>query len=734
MVSQRSPGKRAHPRLFAKGSGCGLRCRPGSVTDLPLAGLPLHDGMNQSTPPDSARGKRKWVGAACIALLCMLAVGRSWWGTRLDTFTVDEPWHVVAGASYLRDNDFRLNPEHPPLVKLAAASALRSDFKLPTVMAPSEKTQERDLVERVMYADNDAALVQARARIALWTLNGALLFAIGLLLWRAFGLAWALGTLGFLALEPSIGAHLPVVMTDLPLALTLALAALACGLTAGTWQWRWVAASGVAVGLALASKHSAVAGLAGLALLLLVAALLGWRSVGVRVVVRRLVQVAAIGVVALTLLWATYGLHFHTGTDGSDHFNRAMSDKVADLHLPLWREGLTVADRLHLAPRAYLWGLADTVRSGVEGRGVAEQLLWGRRHAGSPPWFTWPSIVLGKVPLPLLALSLLGLVALRFVPAPPAVRWTLAAVAAMGVAHLLALAASEGAYGGIRHALPVVMVLAVVSGAVWAVAQRHAIAMRVAGAGLLALTLAMTLHEPRLWEYHNELAGGTRGAWRNFGNEGVDLGQRFGELQAYYRRVIAPSGEPLYINTWLPDTQLHEGGLPYGRYAEDLNDRNVAGDYAGYFVYDTGDRLPRPIVGWDPGVAMRDLKVVARMGNIEVWHGVQHMPLIRAYSLQNRVTEYIYRDGGTDWALVEKRLSEVVPVIPFHVGAGIELGNARLRLGDRAGARAAYEDLLSGARDSLDGLTRADLRRQVAQLSGSTPLASIKLLRNPWME
>lgn len=43
-----------------------------------------------------------------------------------------------------------------------------------------------------------------------------LLIALGALAWRAAGLARAAGILGFIALEPTMMAHAPVAMTDLP--------------------------------------------------------------------------------------------------------------------------------------------------------------------------------------------------------------------------------------------------------------------------------------------------------------------------------------------------------------------------------------------------------------------------------------------------------------------------------------------------------------------------------------
>ena len=260
-----------------------------------------------------------------------------------------------------------------------------------------------------------------------------MLLALGLLLRRAFGLPWALGTLAFLAIEPNIAAHMPVVMTDLPVALTLGLATLCCGVLAATWRWQWAVAAGLAVGLALGSKHSAVAGLAGLALMLLVAAALAWRSSTPGAGRRATLQAITVAVLGLGTLWAMYGGHFHADANGGDHFNRSMQDKVADLQIPAWRTLIGTADSLHVAPRSYLWGLADTVRAGVEGRGLSSTMLWGTKYLGSPPWFTWPSIIAGKLPLALLAMSLLGLLALRWLKLSATARWSLAMLAAMAL-------------------------------------------------------------------------------------------------------------------------------------------------------------------------------------------------------------------------------------------------------------------------------------------------------------
>src|ERR1700751_1109507 len=102
--------------------------------------------------------------ALCIVLT---AVGmfRSSWATRLDGFTIDEPWHITAGVAYSRTGEYYLNPEHPPLVKLVSALALpRRLFRFDAPPQLNDKNTERRFVQSTMYERNDADLVPARVR------------------------------------------------------------------------------------------------------------------------------------------------------------------------------------------------------------------------------------------------------------------------------------------------------------------------------------------------------------------------------------------------------------------------------------------------------------------------------------------------------------------------------------------------------------------------------------------
>jgi hypothetical protein len=670
-----------------------------------------------------------------LLLLIGLCVLRSSIGTQLDSFTVDEPWHIVAGTAYVRSGEFQLNPEHPPLVKLWVGAAMPDDFRLRPAKVLSEKTQERTWVEETMFQDNDAQRAQASARISMWGFHALALLMLALLLWRACGWVWAAGTLAFLAIEPTIGAHLPVVMTDLPLALTLMIAAVAAGLLATRWQWRWVVACGLATGIALGTKHSALAGLGGIAVVLLIAMHAGWRKGGWREVLARQLKLLACGALALAVLWALYGFQFHAGHDGADAFNRAMPEKITELNTPSWREGIALADRFQLLPRAWLWGLADTVRTGVEGRGLGMHFIWGTLHEGKPPWFAWPAILASKVPLALLGLAVLGAGLLWRSRLPASARWTLLAVLGACAFHLLALMGSGGVWGGVRHAMPLIAGAAILAGAALALAwQRRSRAAMAAITALLVAAVATTIREPRLWEYHNELVGGSADAYRYFGNEGLDLGQRFAEIRAFHDRVIAPTGQPLYSDYWMGETQVRAAGLNYHRRVESLDDSNVEGRYEGWFIYPMPDTLPWPQWDWDPDEVFKDLELAARFGHVGIWKGRQVRPQTRASSLSSKVVDYIYKEGGSDWALVARRLEEVAALMPQKVDTGIELGNAWLRLGDGTKAIAAYRRLLDQDKMPLDPVVREELEAQVGRIVASDDPAQVDLLRNPWLE
>lgn len=269
-------------------------------------------------------GRHFWI---CLLLLVAGAILRSGIATRLDDFTMDEAYHIAAGASYVQRGDFRMNPEHPPLVKLWVGSFMTvTGFHLSPFRHFNDKHDERKFAEEDVYYRNDADSVQRRARRAMWGLNGLLLVILATALRQAFSSAVALGTVLFLAIDPTVAAHLPVVMTDLPLGVLSVTTVVVATVAFRTWAWRDVLWCSLMLGLTLGAKHSALVFTIAVGLAGSVLAILPSQSDKSRL--NRLGKVGVVLLGALSVLWGLYFFRFHEGGSRDEVFNRPLQDKL----------------------------------------------------------------------------------------------------------------------------------------------------------------------------------------------------------------------------------------------------------------------------------------------------------------------------------------------------------------------------------------------------------------------
>lgn len=665
-----------------------------------------------------------------IALFVVLALLRSEWGTRLDGFTPDEPYHVVAGVSYVETGDFRLNPEHPPLVKLVAGMGARGALRFPGFEPLESKLAERDFTERVTFADSDAEAVQSKSRWAMFVLNGLLLAVLGGLLWLAFGPAWALLTLCWLALEPTVSAHMPVVMTDLPLMLSLGIMALAAAAWARSDEWRWTIAFGLSLGLALGSKHSALPGVLAVGIACVLVALWPllrrrWRSA-----TRAFGQLVIALLIGVCVLWAQYGFRYHASPEGDDPFNKPLAAKIDELNVRALPDVLRRIDQWHLLPRSYTWGLADTLRAGVEGRGQNEHYLYGHTYEGAPPWYFWFGILSAKVPIALLIMALVGVATLLRARLGAGARYALLMITVVAFGHWLALLSSNATYAGMRHALPLLLPLAVAAGAVshWLQSGRPMI-VRLAPLVLVLAALLETVAEPRLWEYHNALAGGTAKAADGFGNEGVMLGQRLPEIVRWYRANLPGDQRPVYPMSWFVEEEAQALDFPLKRYVESIYDDNYEGVFEGLFLVEAGSFRPWP--NWDPSL-LDGLTELTRLGNIHVMQGRIASPRFRNRALRQAIDEHLDAAEQPDWAVIAQRCREMTDAAPWVASSWFLLANASLRLDRRDEALTAYRKVVENSSESDPFMRR--VHEQIARIETGAPLSSIAPLPNPYRE
>jgi hypothetical protein len=735
-----------------------------------------HGGIDMSDEHRTGSKLATRVFWPLLLVLLTLGITRSWLATRFDGFTMDEGWHLVAGASHVRTGDYRLNPEQPPLVKLWIGAWMpERSFELPPLRAMLDKSGERAYVNEALYLLNDPDRVQHRARVSMMTLHALLIAALAWCLRRVTGPGVALVATALLLVDPSVAAHLPLVMMDLSMALLAACAVLLCYTAFDSVRVRDFALAALALGLTLLTKHSA---LDTIFAVLAVAALRLWHarhSLRGEAWLGRFAGLGVILVGAYVVLWAGFGFRYHEHTAATAgigsvvsvcapaanamgaherqrscapapdadtsivHFNRALEEKVADLRADRFRPFLELAIAWHMLPRAYLWGLADTLRTGFDGRYETLYVFGQYIEGNRTPWYFFPAILLVKLPLGLLALAGIGawLLARRCLSAS----WQ-AAIVALGllaIVHLVFLMRGHSGYAGVRHALPVVPAL-VLLGACACVhssrrwlqgdGARHTnwrgrfspLAALSAAALIAALVSALPLVRP--WEYYNALGGGMRDGWRYFTDDGVDMRQRTRDLARYYDEHLRGSERVVYELYDITGEESRTRGLPLRSIVDTPEASSVV---SGTIFVNARWLQPRPLYDLS---SLRAATPVARTGNLMVYEGSFDFPWLPADRRRSQAWQAL-RAARPDRARAEQLFAEVIALYPEDYGSALELGNLRLERGDRPGALAAY----SVSHEHLsprDGLRDA-LERQLQALRKGDASA-LRPIRNPWLE
>ena len=676
--------------------------------------------------------KRRLAVLAILLLIIAAAIVRSSIATRLDSFTFDEAYHTGAGAAYVQTGDLRLNPEQPPLTKLwTGAYVTLLGYKVSPYRSFSDKGDERDFVELDAYENNDPFVLQSQARAAMYALNALLLLGLALAVWRVFGDVMALAVTLFMAIDPTVAAHMPVVMTDLPVALASGAAVLFAAKAFRTWAPGDLIVTALAVGIALSAKHSGIITLSVVGLVGLAMAIVFSRGATAGKRLKRSIAVVCVVIGAMAVLWAFYMFRYNETPGTSDEtFNRPLSGKISDVRSPLYRAGLNTMAAAHLFPRAYIWGLADTVRAGLEGRAIQVR-AFGTIYYSKAPFYFFPGIIAAKLPIGLSLLAVAGLLLLitRRVP-----RDSLPAIAVLAVFSLIFLGflISGSSYAGVRHALPLFPFVAVFAAlAIYAAVTSRSYVWRGAVSLMLIAAATSAVTQIRPWEYFNELAGGAENGYLYFNDEGVDLSQRVGEMATYYHQQLEPSGDIPFLAYFSNPADRKARGMDWVGHNRERDAHRLDGEkVTGTFMIGANELGESS--WWDVGKPFRGVRPTARLGNVFIFQGTFDKPLAMLARQLNLRAIYgkIY--------VPEPNISEGIDLLeqsaaldPTAFTNTLELGNQYLSLKDRDNALRAYKLSLqyAPASDSIYQL----LEQQVIRLE-SNPIDQIEAIRNPGLE
>ena len=480
--------------------------------------------------PESSPAHRFALIVGVVLLLAAMAAELAL-SARRQSQTFDEAVHIFAGYQYWKNFDFGTNPEHPPLVKLIAASPL---LRLRLRMPPPLPNVDFKMVEYAEGRDflygNDAMALLFRARMAAAALTICLALAVFLVAYSMWGAGPAFLALTLLVFEPNFLAHGALVTTDVGVTLGLFLGVASYYFylqkpAAGT-----LVAAGLAAGVCLGMKHSGIL-LFPILLLLAIVDLFPVRDTLARRFAADLpgrirLQACALVIitgVALVVLWSLYGFRFSARPGGMavnpplpefseylGHFSSAAVLRIA---------------RWHLLPESYLYGLVDIFSSAT-----IPTVIFGKYYPAAQ-WFYFPAVFLVKSTLAFLLFcclapfgaSVFGKQFRRetlFLIVPPAF-------------YLLVAMSSRINYG-VRHLLPMFPFLIVlVSVAAWNLGARHRalaaiVAILVAGHATSSLRAF-----PNYIPYSNELWGGPAKTHEILADSNVDWGQGLVAMKQY---------------------------------------------------------------------------------------------------------------------------------------------------------------------------------------------------------
>jgi tetratricopeptide (TPR) repeat protein len=480
---------------------------------------------------------------AVLSLLLTMAA-EIVFSVRGESLSWDEGDHIFAGYMSLKTHDYGLNPEHPPLVKLVAALPLMHlALRVPTLQGRWYKTESyldgRELIYRNNPSDGgrysaNTIIFRARMFVMPFVLLLALLtFLAGR---EMFGTAAGLVAMTLVAFEPTLLAHGPFVTTD---------ATVTCMFLASIYSlYRWVKAHslprlltvGLACGLALAAKHSAIM-LLPMIFVLLAGELMGrwlslrhsvtgvalWRRCGLHAA-KLFGGLAAISVFAILILWVFYGFRFAARPAGL-HLDSDIASAAHGLS-PWMARGIVFFAHHRLLPESYLFGLCDVINVGNE----SSTFIFGKIYAHGV-WYYFPVALAIKLTLGmmgLLAIAVAAFISGRFRPAREV--FFLTAPAAI----YLAIAMASPLDIAIRHILPVFPFLILLAAGGACALARKSKGWLYAVAALVTLhCLSSLLAYPNYLAYANEAWGGPSQTHRYLTDANTDWGQQLTAVKAY---------------------------------------------------------------------------------------------------------------------------------------------------------------------------------------------------------
>jgi 4-amino-4-deoxy-L-arabinose transferase-like glycosyltransferase len=653
--------------------------------------------VSKKEDPVPSRPQRPWlVPASVVVLLLALVVQLAFIANR-NSITWDEDDHIYAGYMSWKNGDFGLNPEHPPLVKLLGALPLlgMKDLQMPPHHDRFFK-YEAFLNGKDFLFKNDFNTMLFRVRMAVLWLTVLLALFVFLAAREMFGTGAGFVALALVVCDPNILAHGAVLGTDMGLSCFILGTIYAFYRYVKAPSWGRLLLVGVAAGLGLASKHTAILIFPMLVMLSIVEVARNSSPTGEtrgKQTLRLLGAFVVISVLAVGILWSFYGFRYAARPAGFQ-MNPPFAEFVQGLSRPHERKLLETVAHWKLLPESYIYGLAD-VRIMSD---FYQSFLLGKVYPhGVVEYF--PLAFLMKSTLTLLILLLLAVVAVAtrklsgareiwFLTIPPAFYLLVAMFSRMNI--------------GLRHILPMYGFLWIfAAGAAWTFMKKD----RRWTYAVLALILFQMISSERTYPgymaYANELWGGPSQTHKLLSDSNSDWGQQLKSVKKYVDAhgvkdcwfVYFAQGVVDFRDYGIPCKPLPTADSQWVR--EDMDvppavDGPVlisAGDLSG-FEYGPGALNPYAQFQNLKPAAVIDYGVFIYNGHFDIPLAAAKMHAQKAYKLLGA--------QQTDAALAEAQ--QAIVLAPENAAVNQMWGDVLMATGRRDEAKAAYEKALGIAK------------------------------------
>jgi hypothetical protein len=555
------------------------------------------------------------VSAAVVGLLAC-SISLAFTTSRHASLTADEPKHLGTALFHATEGRCCLGRDNSPSLVLNAIPLLSEEHPGRSSLIPGRDPWQSGREFLLAEPDLEQTILRARLpSLALLLALGAIVFAWARSLYGTSGGLFALFLFSF---SPTLLAHGSLATGDIHAACFITLAAFAYARFLDRPRVGRLFASGLTLGLALASKFSALALLPSFALIGLVAG--PWGDGRVR---GRLVPLAAS--LAAILGVATCVLFVAYGANGS--------------RVPLGGGDASLAGFAD-----YLDGLAR-VRILAE-RGWNSYLLGEYRLGGW--WYYYPIALAVKTPIPAL---------LAFVAACATTPWIVGverrreACVWVPALILLAAALASDLNIGVRHLLPVLPLLHVLCGRLVKLELGPARLRRaLVAAGGAWYVLGTVSHHPHHLSYFNGLTGGPERGHLVLADSNLDWGQSLRDLRQFLDAEGVEAVRLAYFGPTPPGRYgIRYQPLPsFDRHAEDIVHRSGFGERELLVVsaYD--------LLGIDPSMRrtyawLRERQPIARPGySFFVYDVTDDLEAGR------KLVQMYQEDGNTDLANLER--------------------------------------------------------------------------------